>query len=87
MKTEDLKKIIDTLLHQNLMVVSMGTVVEPDLIVGGTKDLSRELVNLFLLYGVSNQRELLHKLLQDLTDNNELFTDETNDEVIDRIMQ
>lgn len=59
MKTEDLKKIIDTLLHQNLMVVNVGTGIEPDPIVGGTKDLSRELVNLFLLYGVGSRKELL----------------------------
>ena len=44
-------------------------------------------LNKLILPNVSNRRELLHKLLQNLSDNNELFTDETHDDIIDRIMQ
>ena len=48
---------------------------------------AEELFKLLRLGDVSNRRELLHKLLQSLSDNNELFTDETHDDIIDRIMQ
>lgn len=44
-----MEKIIETLMHQNLMVINKGTDEHPDYVVGGTDDLKRELVKLFAI--------------------------------------
>lgn len=46
MTDPQIEKAIDLLMHQNLMVVDKGTKEFPDLVVGGTADLKRELMNL-----------------------------------------
>jgi len=62
MKKEDLERIIELKLHQSLYVIDKGTTQKPDYVVGGISDLKRELVNLFLLHIVSQQRELFNFL-------------------------
>lgn len=52
MKAEQLERIIQTLIHTNLYVLDKGTKDHPDLIIGGTDDLKRELVNLFFKHGI-----------------------------------
>lgn len=47
MEKGQIEKVIDLLMHQNLMVIDKGTKQYPDYVVGGTADLKRELMNLF----------------------------------------
>lgn len=47
MDTDKISRIIDVMVHQNLMVINKGTEEFPDYVVGGTEDLKRELLNLF----------------------------------------
>lgn len=44
---ENFARVIDAAIHQNLMVLDKGTKTHPDLTVGGTEDLKRELLNAF----------------------------------------